>query len=169
MNILSRLLVPTARWLNRASMIACGLLMLALAIVVLLQVLFRYVLELPLTWSDEAARGLLVWLSFIGGGIAIAEGLHPRVELIDSVRSIRGRRAIEVLVAVLIMLFLGGLFLISLDVAVTYNAYRSLALRLPQSVPRLALPVGALLMAINVLSKMLAKDETPTISGIPNT
>lgn len=158
MNALSRLVLAATRVVNRAAMVACGLLMLVLAMVVLLQVLFRYVLELPLTWSDEAARHLLVWLSFVGGGIAIAERLHPRVELIDSLGSDSTRRAIEVFVVVLVLLFLGGLFAISLDVALTYNAYRSLALGLPQGVPRLALPVGAMLMAINTLSKLLRND-----------
>lgn len=167
-NAFTRSVVAVTRGVNRAAVVACGLLMLVLAVVVLLQVLFRYVLELPLTWSDEAARHLLVWLSFVGGGIAIAARLHPRIELVDSLSSIRMRRAIDVFVSLLILGFLAGLFMISLDVALTYNNYRSLSLGLPQSVPRLALPVGAILMAINMLSKLLAPDALTLSAGAPS-
>ena len=166
-NALTHSVVAVTRAVNRAALASCGVLMLALTAVVLLQVLFRYVLELPLTWSDEAARHLLVWLSFMGGGIAIAGHLHPRIELIDSLGSPRMRRGIEAFVALLILAFLVGLFVISLDVALTYNKYHSLALGLPQSVPRLALSVGAILMAINTLSKLLAADAATMKHGAP--
>lgn len=155
MQAFTRVVLAGTRGLNRASIVVVGLLVLALTAVVLLQVLYRYVLELPLVWSDEAARHLLVWLSFVGGGVAIAQNLHPRIELIDSLRSATALRAIEVVVSVLVLAFLIVLFFISADVARTYNAYRSLGLDMPQSIPRTALPVGACLMAINVLAKLL--------------
>jgi TRAP-type C4-dicarboxylate transport system permease small subunit len=155
MNSLSRLVVAAVRSVNRATLVACALLMLALTVVVLLQVLYRYVLELPLTWSDEAARHLLVWLSFIGGGIAIARQLNPRIEIIDSLCPPRVRRGIEIAISMLVLGFLACFLVISFDVARTYNAYRSLSLGLPQSVPRLALPVGACLMALNAAARLL--------------
>ncbi|HVO87926.1 MAG TPA: TRAP transporter small permease [Casimicrobiaceae bacterium] len=154
---LSASVVALARWLNRIALVACGLLMLALTTVVLLQVLYRYVLELPLVWSDEAARHLLVWVSLIAGGIAVAQRLNPRIELIDSLRAAPLRRVVEIIVLLLVLGFLAEFIVISFEVAKTYNAYRSLSLGLPQSVPRLALPVGACLMAINVLAQLLEK------------
>ena len=151
----TRAVLAGTRGLNRAAIAGVGVLMLVLTGIVVLQVLYRYVLELPLVWSDEAARHLLVWLSFLGGGVAIAQNLHPRIELIDSLPSVWARSAIEIAVSILVLAFLVGLFLISLDVAITYNSYRSLGLGLPQSIPRMALPVGACLMAINMLAKLL--------------
>ena len=119
MNSVSRLVVAAVRGVNRATLVACALLMLALTVVVLLQVLYRYLLELPLTWSDEAARHLLVWLSFIGGGIAIARQLNPRIEIIDGLRSRRVRRGIEIAISLLVLGFLGCFLVISFDVAQT--------------------------------------------------
>jgi TRAP-type C4-dicarboxylate transport system permease small subunit len=165
MNRYTRAVVGVARAVNRGTIVACGLFMAALTFVVLLQVLYRYVLELPLIWSEEAARHLLVWLSFIGGGVAIAQTLNPRIEVIDSLCSAAARRWIEVVISILVLMFLIGFIAISMDVALTYSRYRTLALGLPQSVPRLALPVSGCLMAINTLAKLLERIGTPLESG----
>jgi len=157
MKPLTRRVLVAAHGVNWLSRIACGSVMAALTVVVLLQVLYRYVLELPLVWSDEAARHLLVWLSLMGGGIAVAEGLNPRIEMIDGVRSPRVRQYVEIFVGVLVLAFLAVFIVVTFDVVKTYNGYRSLALGIPQSVPRLALPVGGCLMAVNVLAKLLAR------------
>jgi TRAP-type C4-dicarboxylate transport system permease small subunit len=52
-------------------------------ICVLLQVLFRYVFQIPLTWSEEAARYLNMWAVFIGAAIGVHRRDHLRVDLID--------------------------------------------------------------------------------------
>jgi TRAP-type C4-dicarboxylate transport system permease small subunit len=161
MHSITRAVLACARGLNRATIVVIGVVMLVLTCIVILQVVYRYVLELPLVWSDEAARHLLVWLSFLGGGVAIAEGLHPRIELIDALRAPSVQKTVRIVVAVAILAFLVCLLIVSADVARTYNVYRSLGTGLPQSLPRAALPVGACLMAINVLARLLETFDDP--------
>ena len=48
---------------------------------VLAQVAFRYVLNDPLTWSDELARYLFVWCSFLGWIIAARHRSHLGISL----------------------------------------------------------------------------------------
>lgn len=161
MHSITRAALACARGLNRATIVVIGVLMLVLTSIVILQVVYRYVLELPLVWSDEAARHLLVWLSFLGGGVAIARGLHPRIEIIDALRAPAVQKAVQIVVSVAILAFLVCLIVISADVARTYHVYRSLGTGLPQSLPRAALPVGACLMAINVLARLLQTFDEP--------
>ena len=54
-------------------MLACGLLAV-LVITLFLQVLFRYVLQLPLAWTEEVARFALVWYAMLAAGIAARSG-----------------------------------------------------------------------------------------------
>ena len=72
--------------------VAAGLLVIML-VVVLLQVVFRYVLNDSLTWTEELAKALMVWSAFLvapwayrmGGFIAIemfAEALPRRLRLL---------------------------------------------------------------------------------------
>ncbi|MBV8522046.1 MAG: TRAP transporter small permease [Acetobacteraceae bacterium] len=51
-----------------------AILLVADLVVVLLAVLCRYVLNAPLEWSDDVARGLMVALSFFGAAGALARG-----------------------------------------------------------------------------------------------
>jgi len=54
-------------------------LLAAIIVDVLLQVLFRYVLSNPLSWSSEVATYLFAWLTLIG--IAIAQRDHAHIEV----------------------------------------------------------------------------------------
>ncbi|RWI88927.1 TRAP transporter small permease subunit [Mesorhizobium sp.] len=55
--------------------VACTLLLL-LVVVLSLQVFYRYVLQAPLAWSEEAARFALVWLSMTAACLAAHNGDH---------------------------------------------------------------------------------------------
>jgi TRAP-type C4-dicarboxylate transport system permease small subunit len=51
-----------------------------MAIIVFFDVVSRYVFSSPLSWSEEMARYLLIWISCLGAGIIMGE--HIRIELI---------------------------------------------------------------------------------------
>jgi TRAP-type C4-dicarboxylate transport system permease small subunit len=55
-------------------------LLAAMCILVCVQVFYRYVLEAPLTWSEELIRFLFVWLSFLGATICFRRGGHFRLD-----------------------------------------------------------------------------------------
>ena len=52
-----------------------------MAVVVFLQVIFRYVLNLPLFWTEELARYCLVWSSLLGSAVAVKRGQHIAVDI----------------------------------------------------------------------------------------
>jgi TRAP-type C4-dicarboxylate transport system permease small subunit len=58
------------------------LLILAMTAVVFISVFFRYVLNSPLSWSDEIARLMVVWLCFIGAYMALRENKHIGFDLV---------------------------------------------------------------------------------------
>ena len=56
----------------------------SMALLVAVQVFCRYVLNSSLFWSEELARYMLVWLSFLGATVAYYRHLHPGVDTITS-------------------------------------------------------------------------------------
>ena len=76
-----------------------------MAIVVFLQVLFRYALHLPLFWTEEFARYCLVWASLLGAGIALKRGEHIAVTLFTE-RFLPGRKLIFAAFLVDIFIFI---------------------------------------------------------------
>lgn len=53
-----------------------GILFLVLVFVTSLGVFFRYVLNDPLSWSEELARYLLVWMTLFGATVGVKRGIH---------------------------------------------------------------------------------------------
>jgi TRAP-type C4-dicarboxylate transport system permease small subunit len=53
-----------------------------MTVVVAVQVFFRYVLNQSLFWSEELARYLLVWLSFLGASVAYRRRAHPGIDIL---------------------------------------------------------------------------------------
>ena len=53
-----------------------------LSVVVLLQVIFRYVLNNPLHWTEEMSRFLLVWVVLLGAAIGIKQKSHFSLDIV---------------------------------------------------------------------------------------
>ena len=49
---------------------------------VLVEVVFRYVLQMPLAWGAEVSQTLLVWITFIGAALALYRGEHMVINLV---------------------------------------------------------------------------------------
>jgi len=126
----------------------------AMAVVVFLEVIFRYVVHLPLFWTEELARYCLVWVSLLGAAVAFKRGEHIAVgyfreHLPEGPRRFFTWTALLAVAVILAVMTWGGIQL----VAVT-RAQTSPALRIPMAIPYLALPFGAGVMLLHVLTKL---------------
>lgn len=72
----------------------------------LAQVLFRYVLQIPVPWTEELARVLFTWAMLLGIALAIRTGEHIRVEALADRLPPRARILLELAFQLLIVLFL---------------------------------------------------------------
>jgi TRAP-type C4-dicarboxylate transport system permease small subunit len=71
-------------------------LMVAMVALVTLGVFFRYVVDASLSWYDEFASYLLVWLSFYGAVVATWRGRHISFDTLVERAGPRGRRVFQV-------------------------------------------------------------------------
>ncbi len=85
-------------------------------IITFLQVLFRYVFNQPLTWSQEALMIAFVYSVLFGAAIAMKNGEHLKVEIFEklpkTVRIIFNTLEFIVIATMLIILFCYGLVLV---------------------------------------------------------
>lgn len=66
-------------------------LLLILVGLVSAQVFMRYILDAPLTWSEEAARITFIWVTFIGAGLAFQRRDNLRIQLLPDALPLRPR------------------------------------------------------------------------------
>jgi len=53
-----------------------AVLLLAMSAILFAQVIYRYLLQLPLPWSEEAARFCLIWFAMLASCVAGQQGVH---------------------------------------------------------------------------------------------
>jgi TRAP-type C4-dicarboxylate transport system permease small subunit len=148
-----------SEWFVGAFMPGLRLLILSMFLLlstdVVVSVAFRYVLNSPLTWTDELARFMLIWIVFFGAAIPFEDWSHFAVEVFVRRLPLRLQRIIRLLVYALVLVFLvivlwyGGLL------AWLNMAQRSPALQIPFAPIYAAIPVGALLMMAIVARDVL--------------
>jgi TRAP-type C4-dicarboxylate transport system permease small subunit len=135
--------------LVEAALCSLGLLMV---VVVAAQVFFRYALNHSLFWSEELARYILVWLTFLGATVAYRRGAHPRIDLWSD-RGHPGRdKAIRIGAHLVGMAFFTLLVLYGTQFAYFVRLQISPALQLPKWIVMLVLPVSGLLMLLHALA-----------------
>ena len=119
---------------------------------VIAQVVLRYFFGDPLTWSDELARYLFVWCSFIGWVVAARKRSHLGITLVAERSPPRVKAAIELVGALAAVAFAGvllyyGLLITSRNADVdTVTLFFTFGV-VYAIVPAAALAVGALALA----------------------
>jgi TRAP-type transport system small permease protein len=80
-------------------------LLVLMVVVVTLGVFFRYVLSASLSWYDEFASYLLVWLTFYGAVVASYRRRHIGFDMVVNRLTSGSRRKIEVIAELLVLGF----------------------------------------------------------------
>ena len=78
----------------------------AMTAVVLLGVLFRYVLQSPLSWSEEVARYLMIWAASLAISIGIMRKEHLGITFLTSRIPSRAQKYVSLLVNLAVLWFL---------------------------------------------------------------
>jgi TRAP-type C4-dicarboxylate transport system permease small subunit len=80
-----------------------------MVVLVIAQVFFRYILQVSVPWTEEAARWIYAWQIFLGSALAARRGLHLRATfLLDRFPS-RLRAVVDFAIGLAGLLFLAGI------------------------------------------------------------
>jgi TRAP-type C4-dicarboxylate transport system permease small subunit len=147
-----------------------GLLLAVVVIIVLVQVFGRYILQMSLSWPEELARYVLVWLMFFGAASATATRSQIVVDTILELVSPRIRRVLEGIGA------LAGLVTVALLVWTSQplifgpaSRSTSPATGIPSFWIYLAIPIGGALLGLFALADLarLRRGEPPVAADSP--
>ncbi len=137
--------------LSRGVEIAVVGLMVLLVLDVWLGVLVRYIIDLPLTFTEEAARYLMIWMALLAVSIGIARREHIGVLILfDRLRGVARHMCLAVFD--LLGLFLFG-FLLYYGIGFTVSGAHQLTMiyAMPKSIPFASVPVACALACMQVV------------------
>ena len=142
-------LADISRAINRAvewSLAGIGLVMV---LVVAAQVFSRYALNHSLFWSEELARYLLVWLTFLGATVAYHRRAHPSIDMLQARMGPGTARIMTIAGYLAALLFFGVLTIYGLQFAHFVRAQISPALQIPKWTVMLVLPLSGTILCLH--------------------
>ena len=116
---------------------------------VLWQVLSRFVLAKPSSFTEELARYMLVWLGILGASYVAGQKMHLAIDLLSTKLSIKYKSLLEILIQFFIFIFalfvmvIGGIRLVTITFALNQI---SAALQIKLGFVYLILPISGLFM-----------------------
>ncbi len=121
----------------------------AMTFIVVVQVFARYVLNHSLFWSEELARYLLVWLTFMGASVAYHKGVHPGVDVCFARLSICWQRVATVGIHMVSLLLFGVMVVKGAAFAWFVRFQISPALSLPKWVLMGIVPLAGVVLMVH--------------------
>ncbi len=141
--------------------------MAALTAVITLQIASRVFFS-PVAWTEEVARFLLIWITFLGAALAWQQGRHLAVSLLrDSLPD--GPRRIITGAAILVSLaFMVALTVIGIRYMNVQSFQKSPSLRISMTYIYAVMPLAAALMAgLSVIDLIRLIAGRPARAGLP--
>jgi TRAP-type C4-dicarboxylate transport system permease small subunit len=119
---------------------------------VLVQVVFRYFFGDPLVWSDELARYLFIWCSFLGWVIAARKRSHLSVSIVADRLAPTGRALATLLGAVAAIAFAALLVYYGVRIAARNWDVETTSLAMPMGVVYAIVPAAAVAVAFHAFA-----------------
>jgi TRAP-type C4-dicarboxylate transport system permease small subunit len=136
---------------NRAAEILTQVLLGVMVVVVFTQVIFRFFIQQPLSWSEEVARYVFVGIIWMGAATVVKDNGHPGMDLLTRSLPVAWQRAIHILVNLLVAATLVTVVVTGFRLVAANMSQPSPAMELPMGIPYAAIPIAAAIMLLNLL------------------
>lgn len=136
---------------------ALCVLLVAMAAVTFGQVLARYVFQAPLSWSEELARFLLMWLSMLSAAYAFKLKAHFALRFVVGSLPASVQRVVAAVVSLVVAGFLAVFVVFAVQFVNGVEGHVAPALQIPMELPYSSAIVGGVLMLYYVLRQFWAE------------
>ena len=149
------------KYVDQFLAIALIITMTILVIDVVWQVLARYVVKSPSSFTDELARFLLIWVGLLGSAYAMGKKKHLAIDILPSKLSGKPKKILNTFISILVISFaililvIGGIRLVY--ITLTLNQI-SPALGIPLGYVYLVLPFSGILIAFYAFLEIFEKE-----------
>ncbi|PHS04320.1 MAG: hypothetical protein COA78_16800 [Blastopirellula sp.] len=141
---------------NLVAQFICYRLLEIIVIVIVLQVVLRFVFNSPTKWSEEAAMISLVWFGMLAVAIGVRRHRHIAITFFRDLLPPRGGLVLDIFAQLMILAFALILITNGSELMAIAGKTRLPASQIPKIYLYLSAMTGGLLMAINAITNLLA-------------
>lgn len=121
------------------------------------QVFFRYVMQVSVPWTEEAARWFYAWQIFLGSAIAAKHNMHLRATFLLERFPPRARACVDLIISLAGLTFLAGIIWGSFLMMRAVYPVEAGSFPVSTSYLYLSIPVSLLIM-LGLTARDLARD-----------
>lgn len=133
---------------------------------VFMQVVFRYALKMPLSWSEELARYAFMWTTFLGASVALRSNSLPNITMGLKLFPAKARPYLYLVTQALSLLFCYHFIVYGIEISYAVLPDTSPGLDFTMAWAYAALPAGGLFMLIHILYLVAEESEQKLHSGV---
>jgi len=132
----------------------CALMLAAMVVLLFIQVVGRYGFENPPDWTEELARMVFIYLTFVGGALAIVRNAHLRIESFHDRLSQRAKTTLDIALTLVGVIFLVVTLYYSMGLLGRLSHQPMSSVPISKAFMFAAVPVGCALMLVYELLRI---------------
>ena len=126
-----------------------------MTVVIIYQVVLRYVFSASNAWSEELARYLMIFSVMVGSVIALRKNSHLQIDILINRFSPRVKAVFTIISTIIGIVFLCYLFAYSLNLLKLGTKNTSAGLGFMMAIPYACIPLGIVLMVLTSIEVIL--------------
>lgn len=119
---------------------------------VFLQVVTRFVINYPISWTEEISRYLMIYIVFLGSALLVRKTAHIAVDFLLEIVNPKTKKALNLVNLIISMVFFGILLYFGTELTIVVIGQATPNLQFSMAWAYAAVPLGALLMLMNALA-----------------
>lgn len=129
--------------------------------VVLWQVISRFIVRNPSRWSEEVARYLMIWITFLASTIGITNKTHLGLTMaVNSIKNRKVRLSFRIFQYLCIIAFSLALFLYGLSYAIEGNNQTGMSIMIKMSLVYSVIPISGFFIIVNSIENIIEEMKT---------
>ncbi|MCG1008837.1 TRAP transporter small permease [Salinicoccus sp. ID82-1] len=124
---------------------------------VFLQVLTRFVINYPISWTEEISRYLMIYIVFLGSALLVRRSAHIAVDFLLEIVKPKTKGILDIIILIASIIFFAILLIFGIQLTFVVIGQVTPNLQFSMAWAYAAVPVGALLMFLNALAVLFEK------------
>jgi len=139
----------------------------AMVLLVLVQIVLRNFFSIGIMGGAEIVRHLVLWVAFLGAGLAARDGKHIKIEIAQHMLPARWRRIFEVITGIFSVIVCGILVYASINfVYVDYQGGGVIAFyKTPAWILQVIIPIGYVVVALRFALRCVKSIRSLIMTG----
>lgn len=136
-----------------------AVLLAAMSVVILLQIILKW-FHMPLSWSEEMARYMFIWLIYISSAYAVRQRSHIKVEIVSLFLKEKGNFVLDIIADISFLVFASVIayfgWIATYKIAFI-NVQQSPSMHINMGWAYMSFALGCTLMAIRIIQDLILR------------